>query len=148
MFEKYSKTIKAHGKALLFCIIGGKLSEGINFADDLCRQLIIAGLPYANNQSIEIKERINYWNNNDIKSFTGKDYYDNMCIKMVNQALGRALRHINDYAYIMLVDFRFQGNLLQKLPKWVKLSFKNHSTSVADVKELEEDLDLFFENKL
>jgi chromosome transmission fidelity protein 1 len=49
VFEKYSKSIKLNGKALLFCIIGGKLSEGINFADDLCRQLLVAGLPYANN---------------------------------------------------------------------------------------------------
>jgi Rad3-related DNA helicase len=66
---------------------------------------------------------------------------------MVNQALGRALRHINDYAYIMLVDFRFQGNLLQKLPKWVKFSLQDQKTAVTDSQALEKDLNMFFENR-
>ena len=57
----YSKAISKMKPAILFCVIGGKLSEGINFSDNLARTLIIAGLPFANNQSVEIKERIKYW---------------------------------------------------------------------------------------
>lgn len=32
----------------IVCVIGGKLSEGINFNDDLARGIIIVGLPYPN----------------------------------------------------------------------------------------------------
>lgn len=51
MFDEYKRN--SDGKALL-CVIGGKLSEGINFSDDLARILLVVGLPYANCQSIEV----------------------------------------------------------------------------------------------
>jgi Rad3-related DNA helicase len=37
----------------------------------------------------------------------GNDYYENLCIKTLNQAIGRAIRHVRDYATIVLVDQRF-----------------------------------------
>ena len=40
-------------------------------------------------------------------SFKGRDYYENLCMRTLNQAVGRALRHANDYAMILLVDQRF-----------------------------------------
>jgi len=42
-------------------VIGGKLSEGINFSDELARTLIVVGLPYPNSQSIEIQEKMKYF---------------------------------------------------------------------------------------
>ncbi|CAH8491590.1 unnamed protein product [Heterobilharzia americana] len=46
--------------ALLLCVIGGKLSEGINFTDDLARVVIIIGMPYANPQSPLLREKMAY----------------------------------------------------------------------------------------
>ena len=53
VFEKYQKSIKIKS-TILFSVMGGRLSEGINFSDDLARALIIVGLPYADITSPEL----------------------------------------------------------------------------------------------
>lgn len=91
---------------MLFCVIGGRLSEGINFSENLARTVIVCGLPFANLHSVEIQEKMKYFDraeNTDL-TFRGNDYYENLCMKTLNQAIGRAIRHINDYATIILVD--------------------------------------------
>lgn len=35
-------------------VMGGKLSEGINFADELARAIVVLGLPYPNKKAPEI----------------------------------------------------------------------------------------------
>jgi chromosome transmission fidelity protein 1 len=41
-------------------------------------------------------------------------------MRAVNQSIGRAIRHANDYATILLVDRRYAGPKIKgKLPKWI-----------------------------
>lgn len=66
----------------------------------------------------------------------GKEYYEDLCLKAVNQCIGRVIRHRGDYAAIILADARWvTGNEgvqlgngckprgpLRKLPLWIQES--------------------------
>ncbi|KJE05212.1 chromosome transmission fidelity protein 1 [Cryptococcus gattii NT-10] len=111
--------------ALMFAVVGGKLSEGasccINFSDNLGRCVIMVGLPFANVGSVELRERMQY-----VETIPGagqgasREMYENLCMRAVNQSIGRAIRHANDYATILLVDKRYANpRIRNKLPKWI-----------------------------
>ena len=73
-------------------VVGAKLSEGLNFADDLARAVVMVGLPYPNASSPELKERLKYVSNlSKQKGKTedaGKELYENLCMNAVNQSIG------------------------------------------------------------
>ena len=130
VFVLYSDNILVKNKvSVLFGVMGGKLSEGINFKDNLCRLLIIVGMPFANIKSIEIKEKMKYYDkiyNNKKSSVNGTEYYENICMKNINQTIGRCIRNYNDYSAIILIDNRFTYNkYFNKLPKWIIREGKN-----------------------
>jgi chromosome transmission fidelity protein 1 len=160
VFDHYTRIIKTSTNdktgALLFAVIGGKMSEGINFSDDLGRCVIVVGQPYANIKSLELQEKMQYLNKtNELKlaknaKQAGQIYYENLCWKAINQTIGRAIRHQNDYASIILIDSRYcsmtQENLNDKLPKWICEAFKKESKELTS-KKLHEQLELFFKSK-
>ena len=39
----------------------------------------------------------------------GREYYEDLCMKAVNQCVGRVIRHAGDWAAILLVDARWGG---------------------------------------
>lgn len=60
-FDKYQAVIKQDKKsAVLVSVMGGRLSEGINFSDELARNIIVLGLPYANVKAPEMQEKMKY----------------------------------------------------------------------------------------
>ncbi|KAI8987718.1 helicase C-terminal domain-containing protein [Mycotypha africana] len=108
--------------ALLLCVVNGKMSEGINFSDRLGRGVIMVGLPFANRGSVELIEKIKFaqQSTKDENINAGKEYYENLCMRGVNQSIGRAIRHRGDYATIILLDKRYSTMRIQKkLPKWI-----------------------------
>ncbi|KAJ3917495.1 helicase C-terminal domain-containing protein [Lentinula edodes] len=136
---KNSQTTSQTG-ALLLAVIGAKLSEGLNFADDLARAVVIVGLPFANLASAELRERMRYVKREEEKLLRegrketvegvrpivlrGKDaaaeLYENMCMNAVNQSIGRAIRHRGDWAALLLLDQRYSNlSIRGKLPKWL-----------------------------
>lgn len=57
---------------------------------------------------------------NDGTVNAGTEYYENLCMRGVNQSIGRAIRHKGDYATIVLLDKRYgTPRIGKKLPKWI-----------------------------
>lgn len=126
VLRSYSMAAKGNSGALLFSVVGGKMSEGINFGDDLGRCVVMVGLPFPNANSPELKEKMAYLNET-VKVETaggkraGQVHYENLCMKAVNQSIGRAIRHKNDYAAILLLDHRYsRPDIREQLPGWIK----------------------------
>ena len=46
--------------AILFCVCRGKVSEGLDFTDKLCRGVIFVGVPYPNISDPIMKEKRTY----------------------------------------------------------------------------------------
>ncbi|CAG9315195.1 unnamed protein product [Blepharisma stoltei] len=118
ILDQYSRYAK-NGGAMLFAVTRGKLSEGVNFSDELGRCIIMVGLPYLNCFDIEVKERMNFLDSK-LNGFTGREFYEMNCQKAINQSIGRAIRHINDYAIILLVDER---HTIYQRPLWMRSNY-------------------------
>jgi chromosome transmission fidelity protein 1 len=130
-------TCKTKG-ALLLSVVGGKMSEGINFSDRLGRCVMVVGLPYPNIASPDWKAKIEYIESATYTQLTdggtmgkeearakakhaSRDFYENACMRAVNQSIGRAIRHRGDYAAIVLIDRRFGSERIRsKLPGWIQ----------------------------
>lgn len=114
MLNEFERVIKSKKGALIFAVMGGKLSEGINFADDMGRGVITIGLPYANINEIEIKEQVQAYvnlmrNSGDekVKTFQElqSDYLDNSCMRVINQSIGNLNQLILILILIVLLYF-------------------------------------------
>jgi len=134
VLEEYGNCIRETSGAILFCIVGGKLAEGINFGDDLGRCAVMVGLPYPNHADPELQERLKFVDRSTQGAECGgqasREHYLNLCMKAVNQCVGRAIRHRQDYAAVLLVDGRYAAGSagekfsgpVAKLPGWIQQS--------------------------
>lgn len=118
MLADYSTAARTPKGAILFAVMGGKMSEGINFSDELGRAVIVIGLPYPNKTGVELRERMKFLDSQMTNG--GRMLYDSMCMHSVNQSIGRAIRHRKDYAAVYLFDERFeQSSVKNKLSGWI-----------------------------
>ena len=120
--------------ALLLSVIGGKLSEGINFSDALGRAVVVVGLPFPNIHTAAWKAKLEHVERSaaartgghhrgeeEEGKAAGRDFAENACMRAVNQCIGRAVRHKGDYASVLLLDRRYGAPRIEgKLPAWIR----------------------------
>ncbi len=139
-FHKFLNMPKSKGVAL-FGVCRGKISEGIDFAHNMCRAVIITGLPFAPSFDPKVKMKREFLDQNRSAQnqkastdggFGGQSTFKNHCLsghewytqqahRAVNQAIGRVIRNKDDYGAVLLLDHRFSLAANQQgLSKWVR----------------------------
>jgi Fanconi anemia group J protein len=97
------------GGALFLAVCRGKVSEGLDFADNNARAVITIGIPFPNTKDLKIDLKRKY--NDSFASkrglLNGSEWYEIQAYRALNQALGRCIRHKQDWGAILLVDERF-----------------------------------------
>ncbi|KAL9019463.1 MAG: hypothetical protein Q9185_003254 [Variospora sp. 1 TL-2023] len=155
VLQQYSKAIDDGRGGILLSVVGGKLSEGINFSDKLGRGVAVVGLPFPNIHSAQWKAKLEYIERSIVDrggssmegKAAGREFYENACMRAVNQSIGRAIRHQKDFASILLLDRRYSiPRIGDKLPSWIKQALPLTNTAPA-FSETVRELRKFFQAK-
>lgn len=122
--EMFYEKIKdpAFKGATFFAVCRGKVSEGLDFADDNGRVVVITGLPFPpmTDPKVELKKQFLDGPHNK-GLLRGRQWYRQQASRAVNQAVGRVIRHNKDYGAILLCDVRFTyPDAIDQLPIWIK----------------------------
>nr|XP_029528514.1 Fanconi anemia group J protein isoform X1 [Oncorhynchus nerka]XP_029528515.1 Fanconi anemia group J protein isoform X1 [Oncorhynchus nerka] len=119
--------------ALLMAVCRGKVSEGLDFTDDNARAVVTIGIPFPNIKDLQVELKMKY-NDQHCKArglLSGSRWYEIQAYRALNQALGRCIRHKNDWGALILVDDRFGNNpnkYISGLSKWVRNLVRHHDT--------------------
>ncbi|XP_039986589.1 Fanconi anemia group J protein isoform X3 [Xiphias gladius] len=119
--------------ALLIAVCRGKVSEGLDFTDDNARAVVTIGIPFPNIKDLQVELKMKY-NDQHCKSrglLPGHRWYEIQAYRALNQALGRCIRHRNDWGALILVDDRYSNNpnkYITGLSKWVRQLVQHHDT--------------------
>lgn len=129
----------------------GKVSEGLDFADINGRAVIITGLPFPPFKDPRIILKKKYLQENRtaanevglsfmsrefiiiemlLQMMSGDEWYFLEATRAVNQAIGRVIRHKDDYGAILLCDYRFnQTRQKNQLSSWIQGHLKGSQPS-------------------
>ncbi|KAL7715885.1 Regulator of telomere elongation helicase 1 rtel1 [Entamoeba marina] len=143
-FNKFKD--KASSGAVFLGVFRGKLSEGIDFGNHLARVVIVVGIPFPSVADVNIQLKKEYNNkqfNTTGTGISGNEWYNIQALRAVNQAVGRVIRHVNDYGAFILLDLRYgRAGIKDMLSGWMKRSMKTSTNVVEDVEKFFEEMEL------
>ncbi|KUF97131.1 Drug/Metabolite Transporter (DMT) Superfamily [Phytophthora nicotianae] len=103
--------------AMLLSVVGGKMSEGINFSDELARCVVMVGMPYPNARDAELVAKMAFLDKRNPGS--GRQFYKSLCMKALNQSIAQ------QFAVACLSGFRSASNLRRHLDRYTPSSFSS-----------------------
>ncbi|ETP31511.1 hypothetical protein F442_19631 [Phytophthora nicotianae P10297] len=132
LLEDYKETITCSRNsgdeqktgAIFLAVYRGKVSEGIDFSNDNARAVLCVGIPFPSVKELQVSLKRKYQDEKsrmNMKLVNGHIWYNLQAFRALNQALGRCIRHRQDYGAIMLLDSRHRFNKHTKsLSKWMR----------------------------
>lgn len=139
VLQRYRSRVERRQGAVLMCVYRGKASEGIDFRDSSARAVVAIGIPYPSlhDPQVELKKEFN----DKYKSFNGRLWYETQAFRAVNQAVGRAIRHRDDWGVIMFLDSRYSERRVQNhLCQWVGENLRTYESYEESRRGMEEFL--------
>ncbi|KAI6193490.1 Fanconi anemia group J protein [Aphelenchoides besseyi] len=126
-FREFDVAVREGRGAIMFAVCRGKMSEGIDFADCHCRAVVIVGIPYPPLMDARIVLKRRFLTDRHIKQkseMSPDEWYRIEAIRAVNQAMGRIIRHKDDFGIVVLADSRFATFPQNLYPAWIRPSFR------------------------
>lgn len=119
----------------LITVVGGRLSEGVDIPSSIMPLAVIVGMPVPEPNLYSLK-RVE-----KLKSSGAKAPHDVVflepAIRKVAQTIGRLIRSPHSKAYVILMDRRYQRDILIKyMPKWLKFTIYTTDNSLSLLCEL------------
>ncbi|XP_077044845.1 Fanconi anemia group J protein isoform X2 [Agelaius phoeniceus] len=144
LLKTYYDAIKCKGEkdgALLMAVCRGKVSEGLDFCDENARAVVTIGIPFPNvkDLQVELKRKYNDQHKSTRGLLSGSQWYEIQAYRALNQALGRCIRHRNDWGALILVDDRFRKNpnkYITGLSKWIRQQVQHHGSFGSALRSL------------
>lgn len=141
-FKRFLDMPKSSG-CILMGVCRGKISEGIDFAHDMSRAVVITGIPFPPSFDPKVKMKREYLDclrasaakkpaagagfsgtgnaGGSSTKLSGHEWYTQQAHRAVNQAIGRVIRNQSDYGAVLLLDARFdQPRNKEGLSRWVR----------------------------
>lgn len=115
--EEYKKVAKKDKGAVLFAVFRGRNAEGSNFPDEEARGIFLVGLPYADYRDPIVKAQIHYFDG--LRQGLGERWYLMDAFRAANQAIGRGIRHRDDWCHFFLMDRRY-ASYWRFISKWAR----------------------------
>ncbi|KAE9553304.1 hypothetical protein FO519_003470 [Halicephalobus sp. NKZ332] len=134
LLTQFDGVIRNGKGAAFFAVCRGKISEGIDLPDSHCRAVFLCGIPFAppNDPRVVLKKHFLQLKilkkENAGKVLSPDEWYKLEGLKAVNQAIGRIIRHKDDFGIVVLADLRFAAVQESHLSAWIRPSMKAYNT--------------------
>jgi Rad3-related DNA helicase len=114
--EEYKRAAREDG-AVLFATFRGRNAEGSNFPDEEARGVFLVGVPYADFHDPVVRAQIDYFNRR--RAGLGRRWYTMDAFRAANQAIGRGIRHREDWCTFIFMDRRYQSQI-NLIAEWAR----------------------------
>jgi Rad3-related DNA helicase len=144
--RRYREAARGPYGAVYLAAARGKIARECDFPDNEARAVVFIGIPYKSNRSLPVSRKRAFndeMHNNYEAQFvtsgptvihhvnpylTGDEWYGIDAFRTMSQAIGRVIRHANDWSVLLFIEHRLShepfhaSQFNHYLPEWVRRS--------------------------
>jgi len=138
--KEYYEEVRTGKGGCFMAVCRGKVAEGLDFADDNGRAVLVTGLPYPPYKDARVELKRQFLDDQlrgKKGSMTGHKWYQLEAFRATNQAIGRVIRHSRDHGAVIFLDTRFGDQQARiSLSRWLQPFFQKYTNIGIAIKGL------------